>query len=123
APAADGVSVVGDFNNWDGRLHAMRAMGSSGIWELFIPEISDGTRYKLEIRPKHGAPFLKADPFAFRTEVPPQSASIVHDLARYRWSDETWLKGRAARHQGDQPLSIYEVHAASFRRVPEDGNR
>src|SRR5437764_3592892 len=79
APSADGVSVVGDFNNWDGRLHAMRSMGSSGIWELFIPEISEGTRYKLEIRPKLGAPFLKADPFAFRTEVPPQSASIVHD--------------------------------------------
>ncbi|MBK7863309.1 MAG: 1,4-alpha-glucan branching protein GlgB [Archangiaceae bacterium] len=123
APAAEGVSVVGDFNNWDGRLHAMRAMGSSGIWELFIPELAEGTRYKLEIRPKSGTPFLKADPFAFRTEVPPQSASIVHDLNRYRWGDSAWLQGRAEVHRPDRPLSIYEVHAASFRRVPEEDHR
>ena len=81
------MSVVGDFNSWDGRLHPMRSLGSSGIWELFIPEVGDGTRYKLEVRPKSGPPFLKADPFAFRTEVPPQSASIVHDLTHYRWRD------------------------------------
>jgi 1,4-alpha-glucan branching enzyme len=124
APNADGVSVVGDFNNWDGRLHPMRVLGSSGIWELFVPEIAEGTRYKLELRPKGGgAPFLKADPFAFRTEVPPQSASIVHDLKRYRFSDEKWLASRPERHRGDKPLSIYEVHAGSFRRVPEDSHR
>jgi len=123
APSASGVSVVGDFNNWDGRLHPMRSMGSSGIWELFIPEIAEGTRYKLEIRPKHGAPFLKADPFAFRTEVPPQSASIVHDLSHYRWGDAAWVSQRQKRQRWDQPLSVYEVHAGSFKRVPEDGNR
>ncbi len=124
APNAEGVSVVGDFNNWDGRLHAMRMLGASGIWELFVPELAEGTRYKLEIRPKGGGPpFLKADPYAFRTEVPPASASIVHSLKHYAFQDDAYLASRVLRHRGDQPLSIYEVHAASFRRVPEDGNR
>ena len=78
APTAAGVSVVGDFNGWDGRLHPMRRMGGSGIWELFLPEVGEGARYKFEIRPRGGGPpFLKVDPYAFRTEVPPSNASVV----------------------------------------------
>ncbi|NNB86654.1 1,4-alpha-glucan branching protein GlgB [Corallococcus exiguus] len=125
APTARGVSVVGDFNGWDGRLHAMRRMGSSGIWELFVPEVGEGTRYKFEIRPGHGGgALLKADPFAFRTETPPATASVVHDLQRYAWGDSAWLETRekhvdAAQH----PWSVYEVHLGSWRRVVEDGDR
>ncbi|RKH16613.1 1,4-alpha-glucan branching protein GlgB [Corallococcus praedator] len=125
APTAASVSVVGDFNGWDGRLHSMRRMGSSGIWELFVPEVGEGTRYKFEIRPGHGGGrLLKSDPFAFRTETPPATASVVHDLARYSWGDTAWLEARekhtdAAR----QPWSVYEVHLGSWRRVVEDGDR
>ncbi|MBJ6765617.1 1,4-alpha-glucan branching protein GlgB [Myxococcaceae bacterium JPH2] len=125
APTAAGVSVVGDFNGWDGRLHAMRRMGASGIWELFVPEVGEGARYKFEVRPGHGGPrLLKADPFAFRTENPPATASVVHDLARYRWSDTSWMDARAQRTDvHHQPWSIYEVHLESWRRVVEDGDR
>jgi len=123
APHAAGVSVVGDFNSWDGRLHAMRALGASGIWELFIPEIGDGARYKFEIRPKSGPPLLKADPFAFRTEVPPATASVVHDLARFRWSDRGWLETRSATDLTRRPLAVYEVHIGSWRREQKDSDR
>ncbi len=124
APNAGGVSVVGDFNQWDGRLHPMRTMGASGLWELFVPEVGEGTRYKFELRPRHdGAPFLKADPMAFRTETPPQTASVVHELKRYHWQDEAWLAHRRAAPQSATPISIYEVHLGSWRRVPEEGNR
>jgi 1,4-alpha-glucan branching enzyme len=122
APNAESVSVVGDFNSWDGRLHPMRSLGASGIWELFIPDASEGTRYKYELRPRGGAaPFLKSDPFAFRTEAPPLTASVVHDLKHYRWNDAAWMEKRSAAP--DRPLSIYEVHAASWRRVPEEDHR
>ncbi|XXF81285.1 1,4-alpha-glucan branching protein GlgB [Myxococcaceae bacterium GXIMD 01537] len=124
APTAAGVSVVGDFNGWDGRLHAMRQMGSSGIWELFVPEAGEGARYKFEIRPGHGGPrLLKADPFAFRSEVPPATASVVHDLSRYAWGDADWLAARAVKDPHHQPISVYEVHLASWRRVREEDNR
>jgi 1,4-alpha-glucan branching enzyme len=124
APAAAGVSVVGDFNSWDGRLHAMRSLGASGIWELFIPEVGDGARYKFEIRTVDGSPpMLKADPFAFRTEVPPATASVVHDLNRFRWSDRGWVEGRSAADPARRPLSIYEVHLGSWRRLHQDGDR
>ncbi|MBU8894831.1 1,4-alpha-glucan branching enzyme [Corallococcus sp. H22C18031201] len=125
APTAAGVSVVGDFNGWDGRLHAMRRMGASGIWELFVPEVGEGARYKFEVRPGHGGPrLLKADPFAFRTETPPATASVVHDLARYRWADAAWMAARAQRTDvHHQPWSVYEVHLESWRRVVEDGDR
>ena len=105
APTARSVSVVGDFNSWDGRLHAMRSIGSTGVWELFVPEIGPGTRYKFEIRPGSGGPrLLKADPYAFRAEIPPQTASIVHDLGRYRWGDEAWMAARAASDPLARPL-------------------
>jgi 1,4-alpha-glucan branching enzyme len=124
APHAAGVSVVGDFNSWDGRLHAMRLMGASGIWELFIPEIGDGARYKFEIRTAQGGPpRLKADPFAFRTEVPPATASIVHDLRRFRWTDRGWVEARPSAPLTHRPFAVYEVHVGSWRRVHEDGDR
>ena len=123
APNARGVSVVGDFNGWDGRLHPMRAMGASGIWELFLPDVKEGNRYKFEIRGADGSLFLKADPMAFATEVPPLTASVVHDLDRYDWGDTAWLRARPDRQRGDKPMAIYEVHAASWRHVPEDGDR
>ncbi len=124
APTAAGVSVVGDFNGWDGRLHPMRRMGSSGIWELFVPEVGDGARYKFEIRPVGGGPpFLKADPYAFRTEVPPQTASVVHALDQYTWRDAGWMEQRARGDPWSRPMSVYEVHLGSWRRVPEEGHR
>ena len=124
APNAQGVSVVGDFNSWDGRLHAMRAMGASGIWELFVPEISEGARYKFEIRPQGGGPpFLKSDPFAFRTELPPATASVVHELSHYRWKDEAWLSAREQTDLTNRPVSTYEIHLGSWRRVLEEDRR
>nr|WP_255203488.1 1,4-alpha-glucan branching protein GlgB [Myxococcus sp. AM011] len=125
APTAAGVSVVGDFNSWDGRLHSMRRMGASGIWELFVPEVGEGARYKFEIRPGQGGPrVLKSDPFAFRTEVPPATASVVHDLGRYGWGDGAWLETRTKKSDvTHQPWSVYEVHLGSWRRVVEDGDR
>jgi 1,4-alpha-glucan branching enzyme len=124
APTAAGVSVVGDFNGWDGRLHSMRRMGASGIWELFIPEIGEGTRYKFEIRPNSGGPaVLKSDPFAFRTEVPPATASVLHDLKRFTWTDTQWLTTRGEGDPAQKPWSVYEVHLGSWRRVVEDGDR
>ncbi|MGQ0507492.1 MAG: 1,4-alpha-glucan branching protein GlgB [Myxococcaceae bacterium] len=123
APAAAGVSVVGDFNSWDGRLHPMRQMGSSGIWELFVPEVSEGTRYKFELRPPNGPRLLKADPFAFRSEVPPLTASVVHDLGHYQWKDDAYLAKRAKQNVLKRPVSIYELHLASWRKVVEDGGR
>nr|WP_228530514.1 MULTISPECIES: 1,4-alpha-glucan branching protein GlgB [Myxococcaceae] len=124
APTAAGVSVVGDFNGWDGRLHAMRRMGASGIWELFIPEVGEGARYKFEIRPgQGGSRILKSDPFAFRTEVPPQTASVVHDLRRFAWTDDAWLQKRNEGNPTHKAWSVYEVHLGSWRRVVEDGDR
>jgi 1,4-alpha-glucan branching enzyme len=123
APNAEGVSVVGDFNFWDGRRHPMRSLGASGLWELFVPGVVPGHRYKFEISPRGGAPFQKADPMAFRTEVPPLSASVVHALDAYTWSDASWLDQRAKTNHARAPMSIYEVHLGSWMRVPEEGNR
>ncbi|MBN2369990.1 MAG: 1,4-alpha-glucan branching protein GlgB [Vicinamibacteria bacterium] len=120
APAARGVSIVGDFNNWDGRLHMMRRMGS-GVWELFVPGIGPGAIYKYEIRTAEG-PMLKSDPYAFKTETPPKTASIVHD-ARHVFGDQAWMKARAASDPLRRPISIYEVHLGSWRRVPEEDER
>ncbi|HVZ81010.1 MAG TPA: 1,4-alpha-glucan branching protein GlgB [bacterium] len=122
APGAKSVSVVGDFNSWDGRLHPMRRMGNSGIWELFLPELHEGMNYKFEIRTHDGRRLLKADPYAFATEKPPLTASVVN-RSRYVFRDQEWM---AARSQGDllkRPMSIYEVHLESWRQVPEEGNR
>lgn len=124
APQAVAVSVVGDFNSWDGRLHPMRSMGQSGLWELFLPEVSEGARYKFEVHTAAGGPpLLKADPFAFRTEVPPQTASIVSELKRYVWRDEAWMKRNVTSRPLQSPLSIYEVHLGSWKRKVEEEGR
>ncbi len=124
APAARAVSVVGDFNSWDGRLHAMRSLGSTGIWELFLPDVGTGARYKYEILTADGELTLKADPFAQETEVPPRTASVVTRSA-HAWSEEDaeFLEQRRERVPLDHPLSIYEVHVGSWRLNTLQDNR
>ena len=124
APNALRVSVVGDFNRWDGRVHAMRARGNSGVWEIFVPELVEGVIYKYEIRSRLGElPFLKADPYAFEAELRPKSGSVVATLDGYGWNDNDWMHARARREWLAEPISIYEVHLGSWRRVPEENNR
>jgi len=122
APHARGASVVGDFNNWNGKDHQMQRLGNSGVWEIFIPKLTAGSLYKFEIRPQHGPPIFKADPYAQHTEVPPDTSSIVYS-SKYKFRDEKWLKNRAVRQYYREPLSIYEVHFGSWRRKVEDGGR
>jgi 1,4-alpha-glucan branching enzyme len=120
APNAETVSVVGDFNNWDGRRHPMRAR-SGGVWELFIPGLSEGTAYKYQVRSRFlGHQQLKADPYAFAAEVPPKSASLVHDISGYEWTDDEWMQERAEKDWLKQPISIYEVHLGSWMRGPNN---
>jgi 1,4-alpha-glucan branching enzyme len=122
APAARAVSVVGDFNYWDGRVHPMRSLGSSGIWELFLPGVGSGATYKYEILAPDGEIRLKADPVAFATEVPPKTASVVWESA-HEWTDAKWLEDRRAGVPLGRPISIYEVHLGSWRLNPMEGNR
>ena len=118
APNAARISVVGPFNGWDGRLNPMRCHYDAGVWEIFLPGVERGALYKFEIKPKEGPPFLKADPLAFRTERPPQTASIVEGLTgRAQPSFCARINGR------DAPISIYEVHLGSWRRRTGEGNR
>ena len=124
APNADRVSVVGDFNGWDGRVHPMRLLLPNGIWELFVPNLADGEKYKFEIRTKADALLEKSDPFGTAFEMPPQTASVVRDISRYEWGDGEWMASR--KEQGAwfrRPMSIYEVHLGSWARVSEEGNR
>jgi len=124
APSAKRVSVVGDFNGWDGRVHPMRARGSSGIWELFVPELKEGAIYKYEIiGPNDVMLPLKADPYAFRAELRPNTGSIVTRLDTYPWADEYWMERRPQTNWLESPITVYEVHLGAWRRVPEEGNR
>ena len=125
APNARRVSVVGDFNGWDGRRHPMRRHPGAGIWELFVPALGEGSRYKFEIVGQEGGLLaLKADPFAFEFEVEePRTASVVASLDGYSWGDGAWTAERGRRNAVDAPIAIYEVHLGSWRRVPEQGNR
>src|SRR4051812_7811631 len=122
APAGRAVSVVGDFNYWDGRIHPMRTLGSSGIWELFLPGVGPGAHYKYEILAQDGELRLKADPIAFETEVPPKTASVVHD-PQHEWLDAEWLEARKHAKPLEGPMSVYEVHLGSWRLNPLEGNR
>jgi 1,4-alpha-glucan branching enzyme len=120
APNAERVSVVGDFNIWDGRRHPMRRRGPTGVWEIFVPGLAEGATYKYEIRGPGGVLLpLKADPAGFGAEHPPASASVVRPI-RGDWGDGDWMAGRAARHRIDAPVSVYEVHLGSWRRAPGD---
>ncbi|GBQ62373.1 glycogen branching protein [Ameyamaea chiangmaiensis NBRC 103196] len=124
APNARRVSVIGDFNIWDGRRHPMRLRHEQGVWELFIPHLRPGERYKYEIMAHDGRVLpQKADPVARATERPPATASLVGRAEPFDWTDETWMDHRAARHASDAPISIYEVHAPSWRRPNGDPDR
>ena len=120
APEAMRVSVVGDFNLWDGRRSQMRRLGDSGVFEIFIPELKKGAVYKYEIKFKNGDPALKADPYANYAELRPNTASIVWDLDEYKWNDQDWMKKRAALDTKTAPMSIYEVHLGSWMRKPTE---
>jgi 1,4-alpha-glucan branching enzyme len=113
APNARSVSVLGDFNWWDGRKHQMRRIGN-GIWELFIPQLKVGDRYKYEIKNEHGHIYEKSDPYGFQQEVRPKTASIVADLDSYRWQDQDWMEHRRQTDVLTQPISVYEVHVGSW---------
>ncbi|HQE24764.1 MAG TPA: 1,4-alpha-glucan branching protein GlgB [Candidatus Atribacteria bacterium] len=116
APNARRVSVVGDFNHWDGRVHQMRVLGSSGVWEIFIPQVEEGAKYKFEIKTKEGSLLLKSDPYAFFSELRPATASIVYHLSPFPWQDEEWMESRKSRDLLASPWSIYEVHLGSWKR-------
>ncbi len=117
APAAERVSVVGNFKHWDGREHQMRVRGSSGVWELFVPGLCEGETYKFEIRAKNGDVFKKTDPYAQQMEMRPATASIVHNPRKYIWHDDDWISNRSSRQSLDQPMNIYEVHLGAWRRA------
>jgi 1,4-alpha-glucan branching enzyme len=121
APNALRVSVVGTFNNWDGRCHQMRLLGGSGIWEIFIPDLGEGELYKYEIRAGNGDIVLKTDPYAFYTEVPPKTASVVYELeGKHRWRDDEWMQRRVNTKIWERPVSIYEVHLGSWMRTSDN---
>ena len=122
APSARSVSVVGDWNGWDGRVHPMRSLGSSGIWELFVPGVGAGGHYKFEIRGADRSLRLKADPLAAAAETPPRTASVVFETA-HEWRDAAWREERARKRPHAEPVSIYEVHLPSWRLNPLEGNR
>ena len=116
APNAQRISVVGDFNQWDGRVHQMRLLGLSGVWEIFIPGVSEGAHYKYEIRNQHGRTSLKTDPYGFFFETAPKNAAIVWNNRKFAWTDDAWLAQRRKREPLREPLSIYEIHLGSWRK-------
>ncbi len=116
APNAQRVSVVGEFNGWDGRCHLMRSLGLSGVWEIFIPGLGEGTLYKYEIRNQRGRISLKTDPYGFFFETPPKNASIVWNTRKFAWTDQAWMSQRPQRDALRSPMSVYEVHLGSWRK-------
>lgn len=118
APNAQSVQIIGDFNGWDGRQHLMRKHIPAGIWELFIPNIGSGQKYKFRVRTSDGQTIDKSDPFGFYAELPPRTASVVADLDSYQWQDSEWMDRRASRDPLRDPISVYEVHLGSWRRDP-----
>jgi 1,4-alpha-glucan branching enzyme len=116
APNAQRVSLVGDFNQWDGRCHSMRSLASSGVWEIFIPGVTEGAHYKYEVRNQHGKIMLKTDPYGFLFETPPKNASIVWNTRKFKWTDDAWLEKRRKNDVLREPLSAYEIHFGSWRK-------
>jgi 1,4-alpha-glucan branching enzyme len=116
APNAQRVSVVGDFNKWDGRYHPMRSLGASGVWEIFIPGIGEGAHYKFEIKSLHGQVSLKTDPYGFFFETAPKNAAIVWNTKQFQWTDDAWMQRRRQRDSLRSPMSIYEVHIGSWKK-------
>jgi 1,4-alpha-glucan branching enzyme len=120
APSAERVSVVGAFNQWDGRRCPMRPRGATGLWEIFIPGLAQGDLYKYEIKSRHmGYMVTKSDPYAFAAELRPKTASVVWDLNTYQWNDAEWIASRKSRQNPQSPMSVYEVHLGSWRRAPD----
>src|SRR6266404_3106709 len=120
APNAEIVSVVGDFNDWDERRHPMR-LRTGGIWEIFLPRVTEGDGYKYAVRSRfQGYHQQKADPYGFAFEVPPKSATLVYDIDKYEWEDQDWMEARALKDYLKEPVSIYEVHLGSWLRGRED---
>lgn len=120
APNAQRVSVVGDFNGWDGRVHQMKRLWDSGIFEIFIPDVKSGDCYKFEIKVRSGLIYLKADPYGFGAQLRPDSASVVRDITEFSWKDSKWMKERESLQIEDKPMSVYEVYLGSFEK-PSDG--
>lgn len=116
APAAKRVSLVADFNFWDGRVNPMRSLGASGVWELFIPGIGEGEKYKFEIKSQSGELKIKSDPMGYSSELRPATASVVAKLDRFQWQDEEWVAQRVNKRHTPQPLNIYEVHLGSWKK-------
>ncbi len=124
APNARKVSVVGDFNGWDGRRHPMRCRYECGVWEIFMPGVGSGDVYKYELKDRFGNQLAeKADPCAHQAEIPPRTGSVVPDETEYQWQDVSWMQTRGNRNDRDAPVSIYEVHLGSWKRKPEEDNR
>jgi len=124
APSAARVSVVGNFNSWDGRYHPMRPLGASGVWELFIPGLGEGELYKFELRTQSGDISVKTDPYGTRFEAPPGNASIVCNTRKHQWGDSVWMdRRRSESDRLDRPLSVYEVHLGSWKHKLADANR
>jgi len=116
APNAQSIQVVGDFNFWDGRQHAMRKQVPSGIWELFVPMAKVGQKYKFRIRTLDGQTIDKSDPYGFYAELPPRTASVITEIGKYTWSDDQWMHKRATEDPLRKPISVYELHLGSWRR-------
>jgi 1,4-alpha-glucan branching enzyme len=117
APNAQRVSVIGNFNHWDGRRHPMQNRGATGIWEIFIPDLCKGEVYKFEIKSRHqGYLIQKSDPYGFAAELRPNTASVVWDVMQFEWHDQDWMVSRGARQALDQPIAVYEVHLGSWKR-------
>lgn len=120
APAAKRVSIVGDFNFWDGRVNPMRNLGYSGVWEIFVPGLKADEKYKFEIKGTNGEILLKADPYAYSSEIRPATASVLADVESFTWNDNKWLEKRSEEKKQSRPMSIYEVHLGSWKK---DGER
>jgi 1,4-alpha-glucan branching enzyme len=115
APNAQSISLVGDFNHWDGRQHPMRKRIPSGVWEIFVPGLEVDSLYKFRVVDAHGQQIEKSDPFGFGAELPPRTASVVRDLTRHKWQDQEWMTKRAETDQLEQPISVYELHPGSWK--------
>lgn len=120
APNAKSVAVVGDFNHWDGRVNPMRVLGYSGVWELFIPGLKEGDKYKFEIQTQQGERLLKADPYALMSEMRPATASILANIERFEWQDHDWMENRKQKNIQSLPMSVYEVHLGSWKKRGND---
>lgn len=120
APNAESVQLVGDFNHWDGQQHPMRKHMTGGVWELFVPKLSAGDKYKFRVKGADGGTVDKTDPYSFYAELPPRTASVVTPLDDYKWEDSSWLERRASRDPLRDPCNIYELHLGSWRRDPNE---